>query len=95
MNELEQRPAPDASARLEGHMLAVGALLLVEIGFWQHHENYVDAEESRVSMASEQMAPGRANRTTVAAMPGTTETFEHTNIHVQVSDISWRDCRYR
>ena len=95
MNELEQRPPPDPGARLEGHILAVGALLLVGIGFWQHYENYMDAEESRVSIASEQTAPGRADGSTVAVTPGTTETFEHANIHARVSDISWHDCRYR
>jgi hypothetical protein len=95
MNELEQRPAPDSGARLEGRILAVGALLLVGIGFWQHYENYVEAQESRVPIASEQAALWRADGSTVALMPGTTETFAHPNIHAQVSDISWRGCRYR
>jgi hypothetical protein len=93
MNGLEQRAATDAGTRLEGHILAVGALLLLGIGFWQHYENYLDAVESRVSIASEQTAPGRVDGGTIAVMPGTTEAFEHANIHAQASDISWRNCR--
>jgi hypothetical protein len=83
MNELEQRLAADAGARLEGHILAVCALLLVGIGFWQHYENYMDAEESRVSIASEQTAPQRADGSSGTVTAGTTETFEHANIHAR------------
>ena len=27
--------------------------------------------------------------------PAAVETYEHARMRVQVSDISWRDCRYR
>jgi hypothetical protein len=93
MNEFEQRRASDAGARLEGRALAVVGLLLVGIGFWQHYDNYVDAEEARVSIAAEQTAP--ADDSPMAVMPGTSETFEHAKTRVQLSDISGRDCRYR
>jgi hypothetical protein len=95
MNECEQRRASDVAARLECRVLAVVGLLLVGIGFWQHYDNYVDAEESRVSIAAEQTALGPADDSTRAVMPGTSETFEHPKTRVQLSDISWRDCRYR
>jgi hypothetical protein len=95
MNELEQRRASDAGARLEGRALAIVGLLLVGIGFWQHYDNYVDAEESRLSIAAEQTAMGPADDSTMAVMPGTSETFEHAKTHVQLTDLSWRDCRYR
>jgi len=96
MNELEQSPTPDTAARLEGCLLAVGALLLVGIGFRQHYENYVDAEQDRASINSVQTAPGGANGSTMAVMRlDTAETFEHAKTHVRVSDILRRDCRYR
>ena len=95
MNECEQRRASDVGARLEGRALAVVGLLLVGIGFWQHYDNYVDAEESRASIAVEQTALGPADDSATAVMPGTSETFEHAKTRVQLSDISWRDCRYR
>ena len=89
MDEFERRRASDAGAQLEGRALIVVALL----GFWQHYDNYVDAEESRLSMAAEQTAMGPADDNTMAVMPGTSETFEHAKTSVQL--ISWRDCRYR
>ena len=95
MNEFEQRRASDARARLEGRALAIVGLLLVRIGFWQHYDNYVDAEESRLSIAAEQTAMGPADDNTMAVMPGTSETFEHAKARVQLTDLSWRDCRYR
>jgi hypothetical protein len=95
MNECEQRRASGVGARLEGRALAVVGLLLVGIGFWQHYDNYVDAEESRVSIAAEQTALGPVDDGTMAVMPGTSETFKHAKTRVQLSDISWRDCRYR
>jgi hypothetical protein len=95
MNEFEHFWASDAGARLEGRALAVVALLLVGIGFWQHYDNYVDAEESRVSIFAEPTALQPADDSTVAATPDTSETFEHPKMHVQLSDNSWRDCRYR
>ena len=95
MNEFEQRRASDARARLEGRALAMVGLLLVGIGFWQHYDNYVDAEEGRVSVAAEQTALGPADDSTMAVMPGMSATFEHAKARVQLSDISWRDCRYR
>jgi hypothetical protein len=95
MNEFEHFRASDAGARLEGRALAVVAVLLMGIGFWQHYDNYVDAEESPVSIAGEETAPGPADDSTMAVMPGTNETFERAKMHVQLSDISWRDCRYR
>jgi hypothetical protein len=95
MNEFEHFWVSDAGARLEGRALAVVALLLAGIGFWQHYDNYVDAEESRVSIFDEQTALQPADDSTAAAMPDTSETFEHAQMHVQLSDKSWRDCRYR
>jgi hypothetical protein len=92
MNKFEQRRASDACARLEGRALAIVGLLLVGIGFWQHYDNYVDAEESRLSIAAEQTAIGLADDN---VMPGTSETFEHAKTRVQLTDISWRDCRYQ
>ena len=95
MNEFEQRRASDARARFEGRALAIVGLLLVGLGFWQHYDNYVDAEESRLSIAAEQTAMGPADDSTMAVMPDTSETFEHAKTRVQLTDISWRDCRYR
>ena len=96
MNEIEQSTAPDTAARLEGCILAAAALLLVGIGFWQHYENYVDAEEDRASIDSVQTAAVGAGGSTMPVMGlDTAETFDHAKMHVRVSDISWRDCRYR
>ena len=84
MNEFERRRASDAGAQLEGRALIVVALL----GFWQHYDNYyVDAEESRASIASEQTGP--------TSPMAVSETFEHPKMHAQLSDISRSDCRYR
>jgi hypothetical protein len=38
---------------------------------------------------------GPADDSTMAVMPGTSETFEHAKTRVQLTDLSWRDCRYR
>jgi hypothetical protein len=95
MNEFEQRRASDTGARLEGRALAIVGFLLVGIGFWQHYYNYVDAEESRLSVDAEQTAMGPADDNTMAVIPGTSETFEHAKTRIQLTDISWRDCRYR
>jgi hypothetical protein len=80
---------PDIVAHLEGRMLAVLALLLVGIGFWQHYTDYVEAEQRGDVVASEQTAPGSAGGSTVAVR------WQHASIRPQVSDISWRDCQYR
>ena len=94
--EIEQSPVRNTLARVEGGILAVIALLLAGIGFWQHYENYVDAEESRGSIVDVQMAPEGADDSAMAVVrPAAAETFEHAKMRVQVSDISWRDCRYR
>jgi hypothetical protein len=74
MNEFDQRRASDTGARLEGRALAIVGFLLVGIGFWQHYDNYVDAEESRLSVDAEQTAMGPADDNTMAVMPGTSET---------------------
>jgi hypothetical protein len=95
MNECEQRRASDVGVRLEGCALAVVGLLLMGIGFWQHYDNYVDAEEGRDSIAAAQTALGPADDSTMVVLPGMSETFEHAKTRVQLSDISWRDCRYR
>ena len=90
MNEIEHCPPADAAARLDGRRLAAGALLLVGIGFWQHYTEYVEAEQR-----SEFVAGVQSSGTMAASGPAMGKTFGHTNIHPQVSDISWRDCRYR
>jgi hypothetical protein len=95
-SEIGQSPVRDILARVEGGILVVIALLLAGIGFWQHYENYVDAEESRGSIADVQTAPESADDSTIAAMrPAVAEKYEHAKMRLQVSDISWRDCRYR
>jgi len=96
-NEIKQSPVRDTLARVEGGILVVIALLLAGIGFWQHYENYVDAEESRDSIADVQTAPDGSDDSAIAVMrPAAAKTFEHAKMRrVQVSDISWRDCRYR
>jgi hypothetical protein len=90
MNEIEQSPAADTAARLEGRRLAAGALLLVGIGFWQHYTEYVEAEQRSELVASVQSSSSMAAREAAMA-----KTFGHTNIRPHVSDVSWRDCRYR
>ena len=95
-SEIEQSPVRDTFARVEGGILVVIALLLAGIGFWQHYENYADAEENRGSIADVQTAPESADDSTIAAMrPAVAEKYEHAKMRLQVSDISWRDCRYR
>jgi len=88
MNEFERRRASDAGAQLEGRALIVVAVVAL-LGFWQHYDNYVDAEESRASIASEQTGPTDESPMAVS------ETFEHPKMHAQLSDISRSDCRYR
>jgi hypothetical protein len=95
MNEFERRPASDAGARLQGCGLALVAWVLMGIGFWQHYENYLDAEQDRRSMADEQTTPEGDGSSLSVMGPGTAGTREHAKLRVQVSDISWRDCRYR
>jgi hypothetical protein len=95
-NEIKQSQVRDTLARVEGGILVVIALLLAGIGFCQHYENYVDAEESRSSIADVQTAPDGADDSAIAVMrPAAAETFEHAKMRVQVSDMAWRDCRYR
>jgi hypothetical protein len=69
MNEFEHFRASDVGAQLESRALAVVALLLVGIGFWQHYDNYVDAEETRVSIAGGQTALGAEDDSTMAVIP--------------------------
>jgi hypothetical protein len=90
MNEIEQSPPSDTVARLEGRRLAAGALLLVGIGFWQHYTEYVEAEQRGEFVTNVQ-----SNSTMATTEPAMVKTFAHTNIHSHMSDISWRDCRYR
>jgi len=66
MKDIAQSPPPDTAAHLEGRILAVVALLLVGIGFWQHYTDYVEAEQRGHFAASVQTAPGRP----VAPLPG-------------------------
>ena len=95
-SEIGQSPVRDILARVEGGILVVIALLLAGIGFWQHYENYVDAEESRGSITDVQTAQDGTDDSAIAVMrPAAAETIEHAKMRVQVSDISWRDCRYR
>jgi hypothetical protein len=88
MNEIEQFLPPDAAARLEGRRLVAGALLLVGIGFWQHYTEYVEAEQRSEFVVQSRSAMA-------ATGPATAKTFGHTNTRPHISDISWRDCRYR
>jgi len=80
---------PDIAIHLEGRMLAVLALLLAGIGFWQHYTDYVEAEQRGDAVASEQTVAVSAGGGTMAAR------WPHAGIHPLASDISWRDCRYR
>ena len=89
MKDIAQSPPPDTAARLEGRILAVVALWLVGIGFWQHYTDYVEAEQRGHFAASVQTAPGSASGSSMAAR------WPHANIRLQASNISWRDCRYR
>ena len=95
-NEIEQSLVRDTLARVERCILVIIAVLLAGIGFWQHYENYADAEESRGSIADVQTAPESADDSAIAAMrPAVAEKYEHAKMRLQVSDISWHDCRYR
>jgi|SRR6516165_1949670 len=95
-NEIEQSLVRDTLARVERCILVIIAVLLAGIGFWQHYENYVDAEESRGSITDVQTAQDGTDDSAIAVMrPAAAETIEHAKMRVQVSDISWRDCRYR
>ena len=89
MTEIAQFRPPDTAARLEGRILAIVALLLVAIGFWQHYTDYVEAEQRGDFVASVQTAAGSASGSSMAAR------WPHTNIRLPASDISWRDCRYQ
>src|SRR6516164_4557223 len=86
-SEIGQSPVRDTLARVEGGILVVIALLLTGIGFWQHYENYVDAEESHGSIADVQTVPEGADDSAMVVMrPAAAETFEHAKVLVQVSD---------
>ena len=89
MKDIAQSPPPDTAARLEGRILALVALLLGGIGFWQHYTDYVEAEQRGDFVASVQTAPGSASGSSMAAR------WPHSNIRLQASDISCYDCRYR
>jgi hypothetical protein len=86
MTDIAQFPPPDTAARLEGHILAVVALLLVGIGFWQHYTDYVEAEQRGDFVASVQTAPGSASGSSMAA--------RRPHASRRATSLG-RDCRYR